>query len=104
VLRGQLLHAGAPPWPAQRKPRRDRTREAAVDLEQRRCGSHRSAPVLRTNRYGRAFNGVAHAAVSRRPPISLYTSVARTHMHTCAANVWDFSIVQGPFLCRPAPV
>lgn len=38
----QLLHAGAPPWPAQRKPRRDRTREAAVDLEQRRVVKQRA--------------------------------------------------------------
>jgi hypothetical protein len=38
---------------------------------------------------------VAHGAVTRRPPISLYTIVARTHMYTCAANVWDLSIVQG---------
>jgi hypothetical protein len=40
---------------------------------------------------------IAHAAVSRRPPISLDTMVPRTHMHTYAAKVWDLSIVQGPF-------
>jgi hypothetical protein len=40
--------------------------------------------------------GIAHAAVSRRPPISLYTSVARTRMYTYAPSVWDSSIVQ-PF-------
>jgi hypothetical protein len=38
----------------------------------------------------------AHAPVSRRPPISLDTIVARTRMYTYAANVWDLSIVQGP--------
>jgi hypothetical protein len=27
----------------------------------------------------------------------LSTIVARTHMYTYDANVWDFSIVQGPF-------
>jgi hypothetical protein len=33
---------------------------------------------------------LAHAAVSRRQhPISLYTIVARTHIHTYAAKVWD---------------
>jgi hypothetical protein len=38
----------------------------------------------------------AHAAVSRRPPISLCMIVARTHMFTSAAKVWDLSVVQGP--------
>jgi hypothetical protein len=33
--------------------------------------------------------------------IFLYTIVARTHMYTHTATVWDFSIVQGPF--PPAP-
>jgi hypothetical protein len=36
---------------------------------------------------------VAPAFVSRRPPISLDTIVARTHMYTYAAKVWDLSIV-----------
>jgi hypothetical protein len=50
------------------------------------------------NRDGRDFMwGIAHAAVSPRPPISLYTIVARTHTYTHAANVWALSIVQGPF-------
>jgi hypothetical protein len=35
---------------------------------------------------------IAHAAVSRRPPISLYTSVARTQSYTYDANVWDSSL------------
>jgi hypothetical protein len=34
---------------------------------------------------------------SRRPPISLDTVVARTPIYTYAANVWDPSLVQGPF-------
>jgi hypothetical protein len=49
---------------------------------------------------------IAHAAVSRRPPIPLDTIVARTHMYTYAAKDWDLSIVQGtPFtiFCRPEP-
>jgi hypothetical protein len=39
---------------------------------------------------------IAHAAVSRRPPISLHTIAARTRMYSYAAKVWDSSIVQGP--------
>jgi hypothetical protein len=45
---------------------------------------------------------IAHATVSRRPPISLYRIVARTAGYTYDANVWDLSIVQGIF-CRPVP-
>jgi hypothetical protein len=41
-----------------------------------------------------------HGAVSRRPPISLYTIVARTEGYTYAAKVWDFSLVQGAIFCR----
>jgi hypothetical protein len=50
------------------------------------------------NRNVRGFGWeMAHDAVSRRPPIPLYTMVARTHMYTYDANVWDLSIVQGAF-------
>jgi hypothetical protein len=41
--------------------------------------------------------GVAHGAVSRRPPISLYTMVPRTGCYTYDVGVCDLSIVQGPF-------
>jgi hypothetical protein len=34
-------------------------------------------------------------------PISLYTVVARTQGYTYAAQVWDLSIVQGPFSVAP---
>jgi hypothetical protein len=44
---------------------------------------------------------IAHAAVSRRPPISLYTVVARSEGYTYAANVWDLSLVQGRFSVAP---
>jgi hypothetical protein len=44
---------------------------------------------------------IAHAAVSRRPPISLARIIARTEGYTYAANVWDVSIVQGPFSVAP---
>jgi hypothetical protein len=47
------------------------------------------------NRNARDFGWeVAHGAVSRRPPISLYTTVARTHMYTYDAKLCDVSIVQ----------
>jgi hypothetical protein len=38
------------------------------------------------------------AAVTRRPPISLDTIVARTRMYTYAATVWELSIVKVHFL------
>jgi hypothetical protein len=40
---------------------------------------------------------IAHAAVS------LYTVVARTHMYTNDAEVWDLSIVRGPFSVTTCP-
>ena len=46
---------------------------------------------------GRALTG----AVSRRPPISLYTMVPRTEGYTYDVGVWDWSIVQGPFSVAP---
>ena len=46
---------------------------------------------------------IAHAAVSRRPPIPLDTSVGRTEGYTYATKVWDLSIVQGPFPVAPCP-
>jgi hypothetical protein len=56
------------------------------------------------NRDGRDFGWeIAHAAVSRRPPISLSSIVARTHMYTYAAKVWDLFLVQGPFSVAPVP-
>jgi hypothetical protein len=45
--------------------------------------------------------GIAHGAVTRRPPVPLDTMVARTHMHTHAVGVWDLSIVQGPVSVAP---
>jgi hypothetical protein len=44
-----------------------------------------------------------HAAVTQRPPITLYTMVPRTHTNTFTASVWDVSIVQGPFSVAPVP-
>jgi hypothetical protein len=45
---------------------------------------------------------IAHGAVSRRLPISLYTMVARTGGYTHDVGGWDLSIVQGQFLSRRA--
>jgi hypothetical protein len=46
---------------------------------------------------------IAHGAVSRRPPISLYTMVARTGGYAYDVGVWDLSVVQGPIFCRAVP-
>jgi hypothetical protein len=43
----------------------------------------------------------AHEALSRRPPISLDTIVARTHMYTYAAKVLGFVHRSGPFSVAP---
>jgi hypothetical protein len=44
---------------------------------------------------------VAHEAVSRRPPISLYTMVPRAHIYTYGAEVWALSIVKGFHFLSP---
>jgi hypothetical protein len=54
------------------------------------------------NRNVRGFGWeIAHAAVTRLPPISLYAVVARTAGYTFAAKVCDLSLVQGPFSAAP---
>jgi hypothetical protein len=45
---------------------------------------------------GVSGGGSLTAAVSRRPPISLYTVVPRTGGYAYAVGVWDFSLVLGP--------
>jgi hypothetical protein len=47
---------------------------------------------------------IAHAAVSRRPPISLCTMVPRTGGYTYDVGVWDLSIIQGPFSVAPCQI
>jgi hypothetical protein len=55
------------------------------------------------NRDVRAFGwGIAHGAVTRRPPISFYAMVPRTGGCAYGVGVWDFSLVQGPFSARRA--
>jgi hypothetical protein len=44
---------------------------------------------------------IAHAAVTRRPPISLYMMVPRTGGYAHAVGVWELPIVQGPFSVAP---
>jgi hypothetical protein len=61
---------------------------------------HSDATVA--NRNGRDFGwGVAHGAVSRRPPISLYTMLPYTAGYAYDVGVWDLSIVQEPLSVAP---
>jgi hypothetical protein len=63
-------------------------------------GAYNDAQVA--NRNDRDFGwGVAHGAVSRRPPISLDMMVPRTGSYTYDVGVWDLSIIQGPFSVAP---
>jgi hypothetical protein len=49
--------------------------------------------------------GVSGGRSLTRPfrDIPLCGIVARTRVYTYAAKVWELSIVQGPFFCRPVP-
>jgi hypothetical protein len=54
------------------------------------------------NRDVRGFGWeIAHAAVTRRPPSSLYTVVPRTGSYAHDVGIWDLSIIQGPFSVAP---
>jgi hypothetical protein len=56
-----------------------------------------------TNRDFRDFGWeIAHGAVTRRPPISLYMTVPRTGGYAYDVGVWDLSIVQGPVSVAPS--
>jgi hypothetical protein len=56
------------------------------------------------NRDDRDFGReIAHEAVSRRPPTSLDTIVARTEGYTYGASVWDLYLVQGAFSVAHCP-
>jgi hypothetical protein len=46
---------------------------------------------------------IAHEAITRRPPIPLYTTVPLTGDYAYNVGVWDLSIVQGPFSVAPCP-
>jgi hypothetical protein len=45
---------------------------------------------------------IAHAAVTRRPPISRYTMVPRTGGYACDVGVWDLPSFKDHFLWRSA--
>jgi hypothetical protein len=45
---------------------------------------------------------IAHAAVAQRPPNSLFRIVARTHMYTYDAKVWDVPSSKDHFLLHRA--
>jgi hypothetical protein len=44
---------------------------------------------------------IAHAAVTRRPPISLDSIVPRTEVYTYDVGVWDLAVIQGPVTVAP---
>jgi hypothetical protein len=76
-------------------------RETVVELPWV-CKGVRYSDEKLANRNVRDFGWeVAHAAVTRRPPISLYTMVPRTRGCMYAAKVWNLSIVQVPFSVAP---
>jgi hypothetical protein len=82
--------------------------EAVKDLFNGRCGCAgdlEAGPEVRLRIVTLRNFGceTAHAAVLRRPPVPLSTSVARAGGYTHAAQLWDLSIVQGPFSapCQP---
>jgi hypothetical protein len=55
---------------------------------------------------GVGFFGVgdrAHAAVTRRPPVSLDTMVPRARGYAHDVGVWGLSVVQGPVFVAPCP-
>jgi hypothetical protein len=67
-----------------------------------RCGGERYSDGKGANRDVWDFGwAIAHAVVTRRPPISLYMMVPRTGGYTYDVGVWDLSIVQGPFSVAP---
>jgi hypothetical protein len=65
------------------------------------CAPHSDEKVANRDLTGFRVGDRSHGAVSRRPPISLYTMVVRTGSYTYDASVWDVSIVQGPFSVAP---
>jgi hypothetical protein len=74
-------------------------------MAQRLRGAETSSPPYSDEKVAnRDFIGfgweIAHATVTRRPPISLNTMVPRTGGYTHDVGVWDSSIVQGPFSVR----
>jgi hypothetical protein len=50
---------------------------------------------------GISGEGSLTGAVTRRPPVSRYTSVPGTGGYTYDVGVWDLFIIQGPFSVAP---
>jgi hypothetical protein len=93
-------------WGAKGERERNRERERERERESPPPSRPRVKGLQRRKSRVKSWRGfgweIAHTTVSpRRPPIKLYAIVARTHMYTCAANVWELSIVQGPFSVAP---
>jgi hypothetical protein len=86
----RVLHQRAPLPPAVRC---CRLTTAVAECGKPACSDAKSCRIVTWE--------IALEAVSRRPPIPLCTIVARTEGYTCAANVWDLSLVQGPFSVAP---
>jgi hypothetical protein len=103
--------ASTPPVWGTRQPRHLPSREVCasaccppVVARRSSVSPHRTAMGQFANRYIRDFGWeIAHGAVTRRPPISLYTMVPRTGSYAYDVGVWDSSIVQGPFSVAPCP-
>jgi hypothetical protein len=75
---------------------------SALNRHSRPPTGYRWKRVRTANRDVRDFGWeIAHAAVSRRPPISLSRIVPRTEGYTHNATVWDSSIVQGLISVAP---
>jgi hypothetical protein len=82
-------------------------KDCSVMIAMRRTSQVPPTPIQRCKKWRIVTVGIsggreiAHAAVSRRPPVSLDTIVARTGGYAYTARVWDLSIVQGPFSVAP---
>jgi hypothetical protein len=90
----------APPVGVQlRRRRRSRVLELRiVTLSTQRGGEMRIVTCFRDFGWE-----IAHAAVTRRSPISLDTIVPRIEGYTYDAKAWDLPLVQGPFSAVPNP-
>ena len=75
----------------------------ALALEVEPSAAPTAMQKLRIVTLGISGWGIAHDAVTRRPPISLDTMVPRTEGYAYDVGVWDLFIVQGPFSVAPCP-
>jgi hypothetical protein len=83
---------GAAPAPPQRGPSPPRCAAPSNPPGRREPGYTAAEKAANQGKPGGSLTRLFN--FSRRPPISLNTSAARTHMCTYSANVWDLSIVQ----------